>query len=134
MIKIYRYNQFKNHVEVGLRAPGGMSGKLIFDNGNVATKVMPTVRIVSPFWQQVLEESNLMKEGYVSLVQVINDEEDDESKPQTSYNNVEEVTSLQQAIDYVADNYSEVARTINEALKIAHQHGEDFPNLRKRKS
>ena len=111
-----------------------MSGKLIFDNGNVATKVMPTVRIVSPFWQQVLEESNLMKEGYVSLVQVINDEEDDESKPQTSYNNVEEVTSLQQAIDYVADNYSEVARTINEALKIAHQHGEDFPNLRKRKS
>lgn len=131
MVKIYRYNQYKNHVEVGIYAPGGMSGKLIFDNGNAAMKVMPTVSVSSEFWQQVIDESKLVREGFVTCVQVIKDEDTVETTEQ-EYREVEDIDSLQQAVDYLADNYGEKARTINEALKLAHQHGEDFPKLRKK--
>ena len=123
MIKIYRYNQFKNTVMLTLRAPGGMMGRLVFDNGNVATRILPTVRVASEFWQQVIDESNL---------QEIKEDSDETVTQAVTYNNIESVTSLQQAMDYCADTYGEKARTINEALNIAHQHGDDFPNLKKR--
>lgn len=133
MRKVYRYNQYKNHIEVGICAPGGMSGKLVFDGGNVATKVMPTTIITSPFWQQVIDESKLVKDGYVTCIQTINDEDDTTPEPaKQDYTELPEITSLQQAVDYIADNFSEKARTINEALNIAHQNGVDFPNLKKR--
>ena len=132
MIKIYRYNQYKNHVEIMLSAPGGMRGKPIFDNGNVATRVMPTVSVSSAFWQQVIEDSDLVKGGYVSCIQVIKDDEDEVKKPEVEYTPIEDVTTLSQAVDYVADNYGEKAHTINEALKVAHKNGVDFPNLKKK--
>lgn len=132
MIKIYRYNQFKNTVMLALRAPGGMMGRLVFDNGNVATRILPTVRVASEFWQQVIDESNLVKDGMITCIQEIKEDGDDTATQNVTYNNIEGVTSLQQAMDYCADTYEEKARTINEALNIAHQHGDDFPNLEKR--
>ena len=132
MIKIYRYNQFKNTVMLPLRAPGGMMGRLVFDNGNVATRILPTVRVASEFWQQVIDESNLVKDGMITCIQEIKEDSDETVTQNVTYNNIESVTSLQQAMDYCADTYEEKARTINEALNIAHQHGDDFPNLKKR--
>ena len=132
MIKIYRYNQFKNTVMLTLRAPGGMMGRLVFDNGNVATRILPTVRVASEFWQQVIDESNLVKDGMITCIQEIKEDSDETVTQAVTYNNIESVTSLQQALDYCADTYGEKARTINEALNIAHQHGDDFPNLKKR--
>lgn len=135
MIKIYRWNEYKNHAEVLMRAPGGCIGKLIFENGNTALRVLPTVRVTSEFWQQVIESSNYYKRGFIKCIQTFNDEETDneENATQENYNPVEDVVSLQQAVDFIADNYEEKAHTINEALKIAHSHGVDFPNLKKRK-
>ena len=132
MIKIYRYNQFKNTVMLTLRAPGGMMGILVFDNGNVATRILPTVRVASEFWQQVIDESNLVKDGMITSIQEIKEDSDETVTQNVTYNNIEGVTSLQQAMDYCAVTYEEKARTINEALNIAHQHGDDFPNLKKR--
>lgn len=115
-----------------LRAPGGMMGRLVFDNGNVATRILPTVRVASEFWQQVIDESNLVKDGMITCIQEIKEDSDETVTQAVTYNNIESVTSLQQAMDYCADTYEEKARTINEALNIAHQHGDDFPNLKKR--
>ncbi len=135
MIKIYRWNEYKNHAEVIMRAPGGCAGKLIFENGNTALRVLPTVRVASEFWQQIIESSNYYKRGFIQCVQTFNDEETngEEDTTQENYNPVEDVVSLQQAVDFIADNYEEKAHTINEALKIAHSHGVDFPNLKKKK-
>lgn len=128
MIKVYRYNQYKNTVKLIIKAPGGMSGTLLFDNGNSATKVFPSVTVHSEFWQQVIDESDLVKKGYVSCIQVI--KEDTDAKEEEKYNEVAEVETLAQAVDYVANHYGEKATTKAAAIRIAHKHGDDFVNLK----
>lgn len=137
MIKIYRYNEYKNHAEVMIRTAGGALGKLIFDNGNVATRTLPTARVTSEFWQQAIEESRYFKNRHISCVQTIKEDDGAKGEEPPSHENenyvaVGDVVSLQQAVDFIADNYREKAHTINEALKIAHSHGVDFPNLKKK--
>lgn len=128
MIKIYRYNQYKNTVKLIIKAPGGMSGTLVFDNGNCATRVFPTVSVRSEFWQQVIDNSDLVKGGYVSCIQKIDDASDVQKSEE--YENVTSVETLAQAVDYLANNFGEKARTKAESIRIAHKYGKDFPNLK----
>ena len=43
---------------------------------------------------------------------------------------IEDVTTVEQAIDYLASEYGVVAKTKLKAINEAHKHGIDFPNLK----
>lgn len=130
MIKIYKYNQLRNTVKIDICSKGGLRGTLVFDQGNVFTKEFPTVQVRSLFWQQAIEDSKLCKTGMIKLVQTIKEEGDEEEKPiQEEYKVIEEVDSVEKAIDYLASNFGVVAKTRVKVINEAHKHGVDFPNM-----
>lgn len=130
MIKIYKYNQLRNTVKIDICSKGGLRGTLVFDQGNVFTKEFPTVQVRSLFWQQAIEDSKLCKTGMIKLVQTIKEESDEEEKPiQEEYKVIEEVDSVEKAIDYLASNFGVVAKTRVRVINEAHKHGVDFPNM-----
>ena len=131
MIKIYRYNQLRNTVKIDICSNGGLRGTLVFDQGNVFTKEFPTVQVRTTFWQQVIEDSKLFKDGVIRLVQTI--KEDSVLNPNIlpdKLKEIEDVTTVEQAIDYLASEYGVVAKTKLQAINEAHKHGIDFPNLK----
>lgn len=130
MIKIYKYNQLRNTVKIDICSKGGLRGTLVFDQGNVFTKEFPTVQVRSLFWQQAIEDSKLCKTGMIKLVQTIKEESDEEEMPiQEEYKVIEEVDSVEKAIDYLASNFGVVAKTRVKVINEAHKHGVDFPNM-----
>lgn len=130
MIKIYKYNQLRNTVKIDICSKGGLRGTLVFDQGNVFTKEFPTVQVRSLFWQQAIEDSKLCKTGMIKLVQTIKEESDEEEKPiQEDYKVIEEVDSVEKAIDYLASNFGVVTKTRVKVINEAHKHGVDFPNM-----
>lgn len=131
MIKIYKYNQLRNTVKIDICSKGGVRGTLVFDQGNVFTKEFPTVQVRTEFWQQAIEDSKLFKTGTIKLVQVIKEETDEEEKPvqDDTYKVIEEVDSVEKAIDYVASNFGVVCKTRVKVINEAHKHGVDFPNM-----
>ena len=131
MIKIYRYNQLRNTAKIDSCSNGGLRGTLVFDQGNVFTKEFPTVQVRTAFWQQVIEDSKLFKDGVIKLVQTI--KEDSVLNPNVlpdKLKEIEDVTTVEQAIDYLASEYGVVAKTKLKAINEAHKHGIDFPNLK----
>ena len=131
MIKIYRYNQLRNTVKIDICSNGGLRGTLVFDQGNVFTKEFPTVQVRTAFWQQVIEDSKLFKDGVIKLVQTI--KEDSVLNPNIlpdKLKEIEDVTTVEQAIDYLASEYGVVAKTKLKAINEAHKYGIDFPNLK----
>ena len=131
MIKIYRYNQLRNTVKIAICSKGGLRGTLVFDQGNVFTKEFPTVQVRTAFWQQVIEDSKLFKDGVIKLVQTI--KEDSVLNPNIlpdKLKEIEDVTTVEQAIDYLASEFGVVAKTKLKAINEAHKHGVDFPNLK----
>ena len=117
MIKIYRYNQLRNTVKIDICSNGGLRGTLVFDQGNVFTKEFPTVQVRTAFWQQVIEDSKLFKDGVIKLVQTIR--EDSVLNPNIlpdKLKEIEDVTTVEQAIDYLASEYGVVAKTKLKAI------------------
>lgn len=132
MIKIYRYNQLRNTVKLDIISKGGVRGTLVFDEGNVLAKDFPTVTVKTEFWQEVIEGSKLFKSGLIKLVQTIDDGESVVQESQEGeFKEEPDITTPQQAIEYVANNFGERAMNRNMAVGIAKKHGVKFPNLGK---
>lgn len=132
MIKIYRYNQLRNTVKLDIISKGGVRGTLVFDEGNVLAKDFPTVTVKTEFWQEVIEGSKLFKNGLIKLVQTIDDGESAVQESQEGeFKEEPDITTPQQAIEYVANNFGERAMNRNMAVGIAKKHGVKFPNLGK---
>lgn len=132
MIKIYRYNQLRNTVKLDIISKGGVRGTLVFDEGNVLAKDFPTVTVKTEFWQEVIEGSKLFKSGLIKLVQTIDDGESAVHESQEGeFKEEPDITTPQQAIEYVANNFGERAMNRNMAVGIAKKHGVKFPNLGK---
>ena len=129
MIKIYRYNQPKGYVRVQLVSNGGVKCFVAFENGNPGTKECPTCSIRNPFWQMVMEDT-LCKRGIAKLVQTITEDEEKSLDMPVQFTNVEDVDTLEKAIDYCAREWQVVVKTRQRAINEAHKHGVDFPNLK----
>ena len=89
------------------------------------------VQVRTAFWQQVIEDSKLFKDGVIKLVQTI--KEDSVLNPNIlpdKLKEIEDVTTVEQAIDYLASEFGVVAKTKLKAINEAHKHGIDFPNLK----
>ncbi len=130
--KIYKLNQKKNIAIFDLPVNGGkMTVTYTFKDGN---QFMPNIparcTLRDEFYQNLLEESDLFKRGIIKLERVIEDGKKEEEKKKPEKEQIDSITSPDQAIEYVYNTYGIVVKTAKQAAKIAAQKGVEFPNLK----
>lgn len=142
MIKTYEYTKPMNNVSHVLMGNGGNSVRFNFINGNIITKKLPECTLRGKYYQDLLENSDLFKKGYVRLVRKITEPSDLEENPTPTPDptpsintDVIEVTSVVSESDLLAfanekDNREGVRmfRTPASALDWATKHNYSFPN------
>ena len=131
--KIYKLNQKKNSAIFNLTANDGkMQVTYTFKDGNQFMPNMPArCMLRNEFYQDLLESSDLFKRGVVKLERVIEDSPKEETKT-VQKQQVEEITSPDQAIEYVFNTWGIVVKSGKQAVKIASQKGVEFPNLKEK--
>jgi len=132
--KIYKLNQKKNSATFPLSANDGrMQVEYVFKDGNVLMRQPARLTLRNKFYQDLLEASDLFKRGVVKLERVIEDgEKNAEVAPAPQKKQEDGVTSPDQAIQYVFDNWGIVVKNGKQAAKIASQKGVEFPNLKEK--
>lgn len=144
MIKTYRYNANRNTVSHILQGKNGVTVRYNFERGNVITKQKPEIILKYKYAQDLLENSELFKQGLVTLVSSIAEPSDvidkeptkteSPTKAETKKNVVEivSVTSVDELLAFVnnEDNRNEdtMFKTPTRALKWATEHNFSFPN------
>ena len=130
--KIYKLNQKKNSAIFQLTAnEGKLVATYTFKDGNQFMPNMPArCMLHNEFYQDLLESSDLFKRGVVVLERVIEDGAKSNAPKVKSKEQVEEVTSPDQAIEYVFNTWGIVVKSGKQAVKIAGQKNVEFPNLK----
>ena len=140
MINTYRYNANRNTVSHILQGKNGLTVRYNFERGNVVTNQKPELILRNKFAQDLLESSDLFKQGLVSLVSSIAEpsdvvEETPKEDTPTEQKNVIEEASVRTNADLVnfvnqVDNRTEknAFTTPARALKWASEHYYKFPN------
>ena len=131
--KIYKLNQKKNSAIFNLTANDGkMTVTYTFKDGNQFMPNMPArCMLRNEFYQDLLESSDLFKRGVIKLDRIIEDSPKEETKT-VQKQQVEEITSPDQAIEYVFNTWGIVVKSGKQAVKIASQKGVEFPNLKEK--
>ena len=131
--KIYKLNQKKNRAIFNLTANDGkMVVTYTFKDGNQFMPNMPArCMLRNEFYQDLLESSDLFKRGVIKLDRTIEDGPKEETKT-VQKQQVEEITSPDQAIEYVFNTWGIVVKSGKQAVKIASQKGVEFPNLKEK--
>ena len=131
--KIYKLNQKKNSAIFNLTANDGkMQVTYTFKDGNQFMPNMPArCMLRNEFYQDLLESSDLFKRGVVKLERVI-DETPKEEVVTAKKQQVEDISSPEQAIEYVFNTWGIVVKSGKQAVKIANQKGVEFPNLKEK--
>ena len=131
--KIYKLNQKKNSAIFNLTANDGkMQVTYTFKDGNQFMPNMPArCMLRNEFYQDLLESSDLFKRGVIKLDRIIEDSPKEETKT-VQKQQVEEITSPDQAIEYVFNTWGIVVKSGKQAVKIASQKGVEFPNLKEK--
>ena len=76
MIKIYRLKQIRNNVSHVLEGAGGNTVRYNFTGGNVIAGTCPEISLKGKYFQDLLEASELFKDGTVVLVREIKTSDD----------------------------------------------------------
>ena len=131
--KIYKLNQKKNSAIFNLTANDGkMVVTYTFKDGNQFMPNMPArCMLRNEFYKDLLESSDLFKRGVIKLDRIIEDSPKEETKT-VQKQQVEEITSPDQAIEYVFNTWGIVVKSGKQAVKIASQKGVEFPNLKEK--
>lgn len=132
--KIYKLNQSKNSAEFPLYANNGkMKVNYVFKDGNQLTRQPARCTLSNEFYQNLLESCDLFKSGVINLERVIEDKPKKGKKTETEEKQqVDEVTSPEQAIEYVFNTWGIVVKSGKQAVKIALQKGVEFPFLQEK--
>ena len=113
-----------------LRGKSGNQLRYNFTGGDPLTGKAATIILHSQYAQDLLEQSDLYKNGYVMLVSTIDGGEDPIIFEDTKISEkVEEVSSAEQLLEFVAEKLEKVYRQPEAALKYAQKMGFEFPNL-----
>lgn len=130
--KIYKLNQKKNVAIFDIPANDGkMMVTFTFKDGNQFMPNMPArCMLRNEFYQNLLESSDLYKRGVIVLERTIDDEAKSVEPKKQKKQEVEEVTSPEQAIEYVFNTWGVVVKSGKQAIKIASQKGVEFPLLK----
>ncbi len=136
MIKTYRYNKLQNNAYHMLTGNSGNTVRYNFTNGNVLHRRLPELTLRNKYAQDLLESSDLFKTGLVTLTQTIKEAGDEEASVQTKKpveakpaNTVSEVTTPDELLVYVNENYGKSFTQPAKALAFAAGKGIAFPNL-----
>ena len=134
--KIYKLIQKKNIAIFDLPVNGGkMTVTYTFKDGNQFMPNMPArCTLRDEFYQNLLEDSDLFKRGIVKLERVIEDGKKATVKEGPKKEQNEDITSPDQAIEYVFNTWGIVVKNGKQAAKIASQKGVEFPNLKEKES
>lgn len=154
MNRVYLYNLPANNIQFSLYGKGGNEVVYKFTNGNITLNQPAYFMTSDPYFQMVLEDSQLFKDGSISFdketaknvatekaVQKAKENarkaeealatiEKDDTNEAEELTTVADVKSVTQAINYVQEHFGEVARTAAQARSIAEKNGVSFPNLK----
>lgn len=133
MIKIYRLKQIRNSVSHVLEGAGGNTVRYNFTGGNVIAEKCPEISLKGKYYQDLLESSELFKNGTVALVREIKTSDDVEEiaqKPEPkNVNTADAVTTPDELLVYINTNYDKKFTDPSMALAFAAKEGEVFANL-----
>lgn len=135
MIKTYRYNKLQNNAYHVLVGKSGNTVRYNFANGNVLHRRFPELTLRNKYAQDLLEESDIFKNGLVSLTQSIKEASDAEDvkvetkAAKSSGETVSTVTTPDELLAYVNENYGKQYTQPAKALAFAAGKGVAFPNL-----
>lgn len=134
MIKTYRYNANRNTVSHILQGKNGLTVRFNFERGNVVTKRKPELILKNKFYQDLLESSELCKQGLVSLVSSIAEPSDvvDDTPTEKKQETTEEVKNIRTAADviaYINERFGKDYRTLAKAMNQASKSGIIFPDF-----
>ena len=129
--KIYKLNQKKNSAIFNLSANDGkMQVTYTFKDGNQFMPNMPArCMLRNEFYQDLLESSDLFKRGVIKLERTVEEGGETKPRPAEKKQKVDDVTSPEQAIEYVFNTWGIVVKSGKQAVKIASQKGVEFPFL-----
>ena len=132
--KIYKLNQKKNVAIFDIPANDGkMMVTFTFKDGNQFMPNMPARCVLrNEFYQSLLEKSDLFKRGVVVLERTIDEEAKAEAPKEQKKQEVDSVTSPEQAIEYVFNTWGIVVKSGKQAVKVASQKGVEFPFLKEK--
>lgn len=104
-----------------------------FTGGNVIAGICPEISLKGKYFQDLLEASELFKDGTVVLVREIKTSDDvEEVVPEEKPKNVDtadSVTTPDELLVYVNTNYDKKFTDPSKALAFAAKEGEVFANL-----
>ena len=126
MIKTYKLTQPLRNSSFVLRGKTGNGLRYNFSGGDPLTGKPATLMLRSKYSQDLLEQSSLFKNGYVQLSRT---DEGGETVAPTEVKAIEDVTSSEQLIEFVATKLEKVYKQPKFALDYARQRGYTFPNL-----
>ncbi len=137
MIKTYRYNKLQNNAYHVLMGKSGNTVRYNFANGNVLHRRYPELTLRNKYAQDLLEDSDIFKNGLVSLTQTVKEASDEEvvaeAKTQKSEkksdSTITDVTTPDELLAYVNENYGKQYTQPSKALAFAAGRGMTFPNL-----
>lgn len=134
MIKTYRYNANRNTVSHILQGKNGLTVRYNFERGNVITKQKPEIILRNKYAQDLLESSDLFKQGMVTLVSSIAEPSDvvedtqTETKKETKAEEVRGVRTSDEVIAYINQRFDKDCRTLGTAMKHASKANIIFPD------
>lgn len=134
MIKIYRLKQALNNSSHVLVGAGGNKVRYEFTGGNVIAGTCPEISLKGKYYQDLLEASELFKDGTVVLVREIKTSDDMKEtvpKPEPKdVNTADSVTTPDELLVYVNTNYDKKFTDPSKALAFAAKEGKEvFVNL-----
>ena len=154
MTKTYICTLPLNNTTFTLYVEGGCGIEYRFRGGNITQNIPAYFVSTDPFCQKVLEESEIFRQGKVKFSkQTEKDVAEQKRMERMAAANAEEaqqayidevndavstegvvkvgsVTSVGEAINYVADHFNIAVRTAAQAKKVALDNGVDFCNLK----
>jgi hypothetical protein len=126
MIKTYILTRPYHNFSFILRNKSGMSLRYDFTGGNSLTNVKAKLILRSQYAQELLEQSNEFKTGFVQLFRT---DEGGETPIEKKLTVKEDITSPEQLIEFVAVELERTYQRPDAALNYARSKGYEFPNL-----
>jgi hypothetical protein len=126
-MKTYKLMQRKNYASFVLVGKTGNMVRYNFTGGNAISSIPARLSLKDEYCQMLLEESDLFKTGVIKLEKTTSDPV---AKTAPKMIMVEDVKTVSQAVDYVANSWGVVVKTAKQAKEFVNKKGYDFPNLK----
>lgn len=128
--KVYKLKKPCNNFSFVITGKGGNSLRYEFTGGSVVTGTPARVILRAQYSQDLLEASQIFKDGDVVL-ESTSEESVAIAQKEKKLKSIEGVTTTEQAILYVANTWGEQVKNAKQAKSFANKQGYDFPELNK---